>query len=114
MDTPHYECLNKTQKCKINFYKSILKLSTYFQSVKVLYNTKFEKLRVLQGISKVKVSFTNCGSSSFSSCPSNHHHLSVLPKGTSFTASSGTKAAILPKGRSSTAKSGKKVAVFSD
>ena len=32
--------------------------------------------------------------------------VSVLPKGRSFTANSGTKAAILPKGRSSIANSG--------
>ena len=32
--------------------------------------------------------------------------ISVLPKGRSFTANSGTKAAILPKGRSSIANSG--------
>ena len=42
----------------------------------------------------------------------NHnHHQSVLPKGRSFTANSGTKYAILPKSRSSTANSGTKVAV---
>ena len=40
------------------------------------------------------------------------HHQSVLPKGRSFTANSGTKAAVLPKGRSSTANSGTKVAVL--
>ena len=38
--------------------------------------------------------------------------ISVLPKGRSFTAISGTKAAVLPKGRSSTANSGTKVAVL--
>ena len=37
---------------------------------------------------------------------------SVLPKGRSFTANSGTKAAVLPKGRSSTANLGTKVAVL--
>ena len=41
-----------------------------------------------------------------------HHHHSVVPKGRSFTANSGTKAAFLPKGRSSTANSGTKVAVL--
>ena len=41
-----------------------------------------------------------------------HHHHSVLPKGRSFTANSGTTAAVLPKGRSSTANSGTKVAVL--
>ena len=41
-----------------------------------------------------------------------HHHQSVLPKGRSFTANSGTKAAVLPKGRSSTANSETKVAVL--
>ena len=41
-----------------------------------------------------------------------HQHLSVLPKGRSFTANSGTKAAVLLKGRSSTANSGTKVAVL--
>ena len=35
----------------------------------------------------------------------------VLPKGRTFTANSGTKAAVMPKGRSSTANSGAKVAV---
>ena len=40
-----------------------------------------------------------------------HHHQSVLPKGRSFTANSGTKAAVLPKGRSSTVNSETKVAV---
>ena len=39
------------------------------------------------------------------------YHQSVLSKGRSFTANSGTKAAVLPKGRSSTANSGTKVAV---
>ena len=34
------------------------------------------------------------------------HHHRVLPKGRSFTANSGTKAAILPKDRSSIANSG--------
>ena len=43
-----------------------------------------------------------------------HHYQSVLPKGRSFTANSGTKAAVLPKGRSSTANSGTKVAVLQD
>ena len=43
---------------------------------------------------------------------SHHLHQSVLPKGRSFTASSGTKAAVLPKGRSSTAKSGTMVAAL--
>ena len=38
--------------------------------------------------------------------------ISVLPKGKSFTANSGTKTAILPKGRSSTANSGTQVAVL--
>ena len=41
-----------------------------------------------------------------------HHHQSVLPKGRTFTANSGTKAAVLPKGRSSTANSRTKVAVL--
>ena len=41
-----------------------------------------------------------------------HHHQSVLLKGTSFAANSGTNAAILPKGRSSTANFGTKVAVL--
>ena len=41
-----------------------------------------------------------------------HHHQSVLPKGRSFTANSGTKAAILPKGRTSMVNSGTKVAVL--
>ena len=41
--------------------------------------------------------------------PSSSH---VLPKGRSFTANSGTKAAILPKGRSSIANSGTYVAVL--
>ena len=36
----------------------------------------------------------------------------VLPKGRSFSANSGTKAAVLHKGRSSTANSGTKVAVL--
>ena len=40
------------------------------------------------------------------------HHQSVLPKGRSFTAYSGTKAAVLLKGRSSTANSGTKAAVL--
>ena len=40
-----------------------------------------------------------------------HHHQSVLHKGRTFTANSGTKTAVLPKGRSSTANSGTKVAV---
>ena len=39
-----------------------------------------------------------------------HHH--VLPKGRSFSANSGTKAAILPKVRSSIANSGTKAAVL--
>ena len=38
--------------------------------------------------------------------------ISVLPKGRSFTANLGTKAAVLPKGRYSTANSGTKVAVL--
>ena len=38
--------------------------------------------------------------------------MSVLPKGMSFTANTGTKAAVLPKGRSSAANSGIKVAVL--
>ena len=41
-----------------------------------------------------------------------HHHQSVLPKGRSFTASTGTKVAVLSKGRASTANSGTKVAVL--
>ena len=40
------------------------------------------------------------------------YHQSVLRKGRSFTANSGTKAAFLPKGRYSTANSGTKVAVL--
>ena len=35
-----------------------------------------------------------------------------MPKGRSFTANSGTKAAVLPKDRCSTAKSGTKVAIL--
>ena len=38
--------------------------------------------------------------------------MSILPKGRSFTANLGTKAAVLPKGRSSTTNSGTKVAVL--
>ena len=38
--------------------------------------------------------------------------ISVLPKGRSFTANSGTKAAFLPKGKPSTANSGTKAAVL--
>ena len=41
-----------------------------------------------------------------------HHHQTVLPKGKSFTANSGSKAAVLHKGRSSTTDSGTKVAVL--
>ena len=41
-----------------------------------------------------------------------HHHQSVLPKGRSFTANLGTKAAVLFKGRSSTINSGTKAAVL--
>ena len=41
-----------------------------------------------------------------------HNHQSVLPKGRSFTANSGTKAAVLPKGKSYTANSGTNVAVL--
>ena len=40
------------------------------------------------------------------------YHQSVLPKGRSFTTSSGTKTAVLLKGRSSTANSGNKIAVL--
>ena len=40
-----------------------------------------------------------------------HHHHSVLPKGRSFTANSGTKPVVLPTGRSSTTNSEKKVTV---
>ena len=40
------------------------------------------------------------------------HHQSVLPKGRSFTANPGTKAAVLLKGRSSTANSGTKIAAL--
>ena len=42
----------------------------------------------------------------------NVHHQSILPKGRSFTANSGTKAAVLLKGRSSTANSGTQAAVL--
>ena len=42
----------------------------------------------------------------------NHHHQSVLPKGRSFTANAGTKAAVRPNGRSFTANSGTKAAVL--
>ena len=41
-----------------------------------------------------------------------YHHQSILPKCSSSTANSGTKAAVLPKGRSSAANSGTKVAVL--
>ena len=41
-----------------------------------------------------------------------YYYQSVLPKGRSLTANSGTKAAVLHKGRSSTASSGTKVAVL--
>ena len=41
-----------------------------------------------------------------------HHHQSILPKGWSFTANSGTKATVLLKGRSSTANSGTQAAVL--
>ena len=41
-----------------------------------------------------------------------NHHRRFLPKGRSFTANSGTKAAVLSKGKSSTANSGTKVAVL--
>ena len=41
-----------------------------------------------------------------------HHHQSLLPKGSSFTANSGTKDAILPKGRSFTANPGIKFVVL--
>ena len=37
---------------------------------------------------------------------------SALPKGRSFTANSGTKAAVLPKGRSSTANSGPRLQIY--
>ena len=40
------------------------------------------------------------------------HHQRVLPKGRSFTAKSGTKAAVLPKDRSSTVNSGTTIAVL--
>ena len=43
-----------------------------------------------------------------------HYHQSVLPKGRSFTANSGTKAAVLPIGRSSTANSRTKAVVLLD
>ena len=41
-----------------------------------------------------------------------HHHHSVLLKGKSFRANSGTKTTVLPKGSSSTVNSGTKVAVL--
>ena len=41
-----------------------------------------------------------------------HHYQSILTKGMSFTANSGTKAAVLLKGRSSTANSGTQAAVL--
>ena len=41
-----------------------------------------------------------------------HRHQSVLPKGRSFSANSGTKAAVPPKGRSITANSETLVAVL--
>ena len=41
-----------------------------------------------------------------------HHHHSVLPEGSSFTANAEIKVAVLSKGRSSTANSGIKVAVL--
>ena len=40
------------------------------------------------------------------------HHQSVLSKGRSFTANSGTNAAVLPRGKSSTANSGTNAAVL--
>ena len=41
-----------------------------------------------------------------------HHQQRVLPKGRTFTANSGTKAAVLHRDRSSSADSGTKVAVL--
>ena len=41
-----------------------------------------------------------------------HDHQSVLPKGGSITANSGTKVTVLPKGRSYTANSGTKIAIL--
>ena len=41
-----------------------------------------------------------------------YHHQSILPKGRSFTANSGTKATVLLKGRSSTTYSGTQAAVL--
>ena len=43
---------------------------------------------------------------------SRYHHQSILPKGKSFTANSGTKAAFLLKGRSFAANSGIQAAVL--
>ena len=42
----------------------------------------------------------------------NHHHQNILPKGRSFTANSGTKAAVLVKGGSSTANSRTEIEVL--
>ena len=41
-----------------------------------------------------------------------NYHQSILPKGRSFAANSGTKATVLLKGRSSTANSGTQAAVL--
>ena len=49
---------------------------------------------------------------SFIWCYHLHHHLSVLPKGRSFTAKAGTNIAVLSKGRSSIANAETKVAVL--
>ena len=65
---------------------------------KISARTNFEK----KNINEIDVTFDI---NLFISKYHHRHHQRVLPKGTSFTANSGTKPAVLPKGRPSTANS---------
>ena len=63
-------------------------------------------------ITSVGRGIRRCGVTNFECYFNSHHHHSVLPKGSSFTANSGNKATVLLKDRSSTANSETRAAVL--
>ena len=76
------------------YSSSVISCSQYYEKPKY-YSFKVQYLNYIKiGLTTVALILSIMDSIH---CYGYHHHLSVLPKGRSFTASLGTKAAVLPK-----------------
>ena len=110
-------CNNRVLDSKMGPTPILYKIKFSLVNLFILYSWFYgmniiDQLQTVVDVFRVQIFYVLEGWHKFTTNWHIHHHQSVLPKGRSFTANSGTKAAVLFKGRSYTANVGSKDAVL--